>query len=70
MGFYHLQENVKKQLLDTGLDALKTTFEKVVHRAGKCLGNKITDAVTKSIDDKIEKPETVEEIIILFGKRD
>ena len=56
--------------MDTGLDALKTTFEKVVHRTGKCLGNKITDAVTKSIDDKIERPETVEEIIILLGKRD
>ena len=56
--------------MDTGLDAPKTAFEKVVHRTGECLGNKITDAVTKSIDDKIEKPETVEEIIILLGKRD
>ena len=40
--------------MDTGLDAPKTAFEKVVHRTGECLGNKITDAVTKSIDDKIE----------------
>ena len=31
-----------KQLLDTGLDASK----KVVHEAGKFIGNKITDAVT------------------------
>ena len=31
-----------KQLLDTGLDASK----KIVHKAGKFIGNKTTDAVT------------------------
>ena len=31
-----------KQLLDTGLDASK----KIVHKDGKFIGNKITDAVT------------------------
>ena len=41
--------------MDTGLDA----FKKVVHNAGEYLGNKIADAVTKSIDDEIEKQEPV-----------
>ena len=37
MDFHHLQENIN-QLLDTGLEALKT--------ASKIFGNKIADAVT------------------------
>ena len=57
--FYHVRENVyKKQLLDTGLDGSK----KVVHKADKCLGNKIEDTVIKSNDDKIKKQEPVQEI--------
>ena len=32
--FYHLQENVKKKLLNTGRDSLKTGSKKVVHKAG------------------------------------
>ena len=48
----------KKQLLDTGLDSLKTTSKKVVHKAGEFLGNKIADAVAKSNDDKVVKPYT------------
>ena len=51
MDFYDLQENKKKQLLDTGQDA----FKKVIHKAGESMGNKIADAVTKSNDDKIVK---------------
>ena len=47
MDFYHLQENIKKQILDKGLDALN----KVVHKAGEFIGNKIADAVTMSNDD-------------------
>ena len=47
---------------------------KVVHRAHEFLGNKIADAVTKSNDDKIAKPDknprNVEEIIIPLEKRD
>ena len=54
----------KKELLDTGLDSLKTTSKKVVHKAGEFLGNQIADVVTKSNDDKIVKQEPVEEIII------
>ena len=62
-------EKNKKQLFDTGLDALKTTSKKVVHKTGKFVGNKIADAVTKSNDDKMVKQEPVEEIIIPLGKR-
>ena len=36
--------------------------KKVVHKAGKFLGNKIANAVTKSNDNKIVKQEPVEEI--------
>ena len=61
--FYHMQENIKKRLLDTGLDFLKTAFNEVVHKSGEFLGNIIADAVTKSNDDKIVKEEAVEEII-------
>ena len=35
----------KKQLLDTGLYAVKTASKKVVHKAGKFLRNKIADAL-------------------------
>ena len=44
--FYHLQENIKKQLLDTGLYSLKTASKKVVHKVGKFLGSKIADTAT------------------------
>ena len=47
MDFYHLLENIKKQLLDTGLDSLKAASEKVVHKASEFLGNKTADALTK-----------------------
>ena len=54
----------------TGLNSLKTASKKVVHKAGKFLGNKIADAVTKSNYDNIEKQEPVEEILIPLEKRD
>ena len=69
MDFYHLRENIKKQLLNTGQGSLKTAAKKVVHKAGELLGNKIGDAVIKSNDDNIEKQEPVEEIIVPLGKR-
>ena len=56
--------------MDTRLDAVKSTSQKVVHKADEFLGNKIVDAVTKSNDKKIEKQEPVEETIILLKKRD
>ena len=49
--FYHLQENIKKQLLRPGIDPVKTDFKKVVHRAGEFLGNKISESVAKSNKD-------------------
>ena len=54
----------KKQLLDTGLAAVKTASKKLVHKVGEFIGNKITDAITKSNNDNIEIQEPVEEIII------
>ena len=62
--FYHLLENTKELLLDTGLDSLKTASKKVVHKAGESSENKIADAVTKSNNDKNDKQEPAQEIII------
>ena len=66
MDFYHLQENIKKQILNNALDASK----KVVDKAGEFIGNKIADPVNESIDDNIEKQKPVEEIIIPPEKRE
>ena len=66
--FLSFARKYKKQLLHTVLDALKTATEQVIHKTGEFLENKIADAVTKSNDNKIVKPDenlrTVEEIII------
>ena len=73
-GFLSFARKYKKQILDTGLDSLKTASRKVVHKGGEFIGNKIADAVTKSKDDKIMKPDenlrNVEETIIPLEKRD
>ena len=62
----------KKELLNTGIDSLKTASKKVFHKTGEFLGNKIADAVTKSYYNEIVKPDenprNVEEIIIPLGK--
>ena len=63
-GFLSFARKYKKQLLDTGLDAVKTASKNVVHKAGEFLVHKIAAAVTKSNDDKIVKQEPVEEISI------
>ena len=42
--------------MDTGLDALKTAFEKVLYKTVEFLRNKIVDAVTKQ-NNKIVKPK-------------
>ena len=69
MNSYHL-----KQLLDAGLDSLKTASKKVVHKACEFLRNKIAYTVTKSNDDKIvgidQNPRNIEEITILPEKGD
>ena len=65
----NLFSKYRRQLLDTGINASK----KVVHKKGEVLGNKITDAVAKSRNDKIVKPDgnsrNVEEIMISPEKR-
>ena len=70
MDFYHQQEKIKKNKYwikdQIDIDVPK----KVVHKAGKFIGNKIADAITKSNDDNIEKQEPVEEIIISPEKRE
>ena len=66
MDFYHLQENIKKPLLDKALDVSK----KVVHKAGEFIGNKTADAIIKSGNDNIEKQEPLQKIIIPPEKRE
>ena len=74
MDFYHQNikkpRKYKKQLLATGLNAVKTASKKGAHKAGEFIGNKIEDVVTKSNDNKIVKQEPVEEIIIPPEKKD
>ena len=55
----NLSNKYKNQLLDTGLDSLKTASKKVFHKTGEFLGNKITNAVAKSYDNKIVKTKPV-----------
>ena len=61
------KRNIKKQLLDTELDTVRTASKKVAHKTVEFLRNKIADAVTKSNDDNIVKSGqnllNVEEII-------
>ena len=61
-------EKYQKQLLDRGIDSLKTTSIYVIQKTGEFLENKIVEAVTNSYNNKIVKP--VEEIIILPEKRE
>ena len=73
-GFLSAARKCKKLLLDRRLDAVKTASIKAVYKAGEFLGNKIADALTKSKDDKIVKPDEnlkhFEETIISLEKRD
>ena len=73
-GFYHLYQiyltNIKKQLLVTGLDSLKTAFKKVRHKTIKVLENKISNAVTTWYKNQIAKTKSVEKIIIPPEKRE
>ena len=47
-GFLLFARKCRKQLLDTGLDALKAASKTVVHKTDEVLGNKIVEPVTKS----------------------
>ena len=68
MDFYHLQEIFLRNFLDTGQDALKTAYKKVVHKAakatGQCIGNEIADKIVKPKHVIDENPRNFEEIII------
>ena len=78
MDFYHLQEvyltNIKKQLLETGIDALKNASKKVIHKeseaTGEFIGNKIADKIIKPKHGIDENPTNAEEIIIPLEKRE
>ena len=60
--------------MDTRLDTVKTSSKELVHEECQFLVNKIADAVTKSNDNKIAKPDknskNVGEIIVLPEERD
>ena len=72
-GFLSFARKYKK-LLDKRLVSLRTASQEIVHKVAEYLGNKITEGVTKSNDDKIMKPDAnprnVEEKIIPLEKRD
>ena len=71
--FYHLHKNIKSDYWIQEQMLQKPLPEKVVHKAGKYLGNKRADAVTNSSDDKVVNPDenqkNVEEIIIPLEKK-
>ena len=52
-GLLSFARKYKKQLLDTGLDAVKTATKKVVHKPGEFIGHKIADAVAKLYNIKM-----------------
>ena len=68
----NLSNKYRKQLLNTELDALKTASKKLFHKLAETtdefLGNKITDTVAKSNNNKIVK--AVEEVIIPPEKKE
>ena len=68
----NLSKKYRKQLLDTGLDVLKTASKKVVHKAAESIdefvGNNIADKIVKQKPVIDENSGNVEEIIILPEK--
>ena len=68
----NLSKKYRKQLLDTGLDVLKTASKKVVHKAAEAIdefvGNNIADKTVKQKPVIDENSGNVEEIIILPEK--
>ena len=66
-GFLSFARKWRKQLLDMGLDSLKTSSKKVVNKTVEFVRNEIADVVTNLYDDKIMK-KPVEKIIILPKK--
>ena len=68
--FLSFAKKYKKQLLDTGLDSLKTASKKVAHKTGEFVGNKIPDKIVKPKHVINENPRNVEETIIPPEKRE
>ena len=62
--FLSFARKCKKQLLDTGLNSLKTASKTVVYKASESLRNEIADAVTTSKSNQIGRQEPIEEMII------
>ena len=71
-GFLSLAKNFrikyKKQLLDTGLDALETASKKAIHKAAE--GSKIADKIVKPKHVTDENSRNVEEIVVPTEKRE
>ena len=67
MNSHHFLKNyltyIKKQLLDTRLDSLKSVSSKVVYKTSESLGNKIANVVTNLYEEIIILPEKREEIL-------
>ena len=67
MNSHHFLKNyltyIKKQLLDTRLDSLKSVSSKVVHKTSESSGNKIANVVTNLYEEIIILPEKREEIL-------
>ena len=74
MNFYQLRENFsnkyKKQLLDTGLDVLKTVVHKTAKATVEFIGNKIAGKIVKPRHVIDKNPRNVEEIITQPEKRE
>ena len=64
MDFCHLQEIYPTNMENNYWILLPKKNHKEAKATGQFLGNKITDAVAKSCDDKIVKTKPVEETII------
>ena len=62
--FLSFAKKYNTQLLDAGPNASKN----FVHKPGKFLGNKITDAITTSNNNNTEKQKAVDKIIIPLEK--
>ena len=63
----NLSNKYGKQLLNTGIDVLKTATKKVAHKAaeatGDFIGIKIADKIVKPVEEIIIPPEKREEIL-------
>ena len=70
----NFSDKYRKQLLDTGLGALKTASKKVVHKAaeGTCefTGSEIADKIVKAKPAIDENSKNIEEVIIPPEKRE